>query len=495
MNRPIKKVAIFCLALFAALFVNANYIQFVNASSYSAHPDNRRNLIYAFQNPRGEIIVDGKAVATSTPTTGTLKYQRQYTNGPLYAQATGYFSVNYGSTSIEHYENSILQGTDSRLATQQFLNTIENKGKSGGSVVLTLNAAAQQAAYNGLANAGGGKEIEGAVVALDPKTGAILALVSAPSFDPNTLATHNTKDEAKAANALAADPLQPNLDRALLQTYPPGSTFKIITSAAAMSNGINNQPVDENTVIQSPLNVITFPDTTATLSNDAGETCGNTTLIQAFTQSCNTVYGTVGLDVGGAKLQAEAEKWGFNQTGPSVPMTAASSAFPKNVTFDASVAQSAIGQFNVRMTPLQGALMAATVANGGVMMAPYLVKQELDTKGNVMSTTEPKQLYNPITSDQAGQLRDMMVSVVQNGTGTAAQINGVQVAGKTGTAQRAAGQNALAWFVSFAPANDPKVAVAVLVQDNNPNAGDVYGGTLAAPIAKDVIQAVLGSQK
>jgi len=176
-------------------------------------------------------------------------------------------------------------------------------------------------------------------------------------------------------------------------------------------------------------------------------------------------------------------------------MTAASSAFPKNVTFDASVAQSAIGQFNVRMTPLQGALMAATVANGGVMMAPYLVKQELDTKGNVMSTTEPKQLYNPITSDQAGQLRDMMVSVVQNGTGTAAQINGVQVAGKTGTAQRGAGQNALAWFVSFAPANDPKVAVAVLVQDNQPNAGDVYGGTLAAPIAKDVIQAVLGSQK
>lgn len=492
MNRPIKRVAVFCLVLFAVLFLTANYIQFVNAASYSAHPDNRRNLIYAYQNPRGQIIVDGKAIATSTPTSGSLKYQRQYTNGPLYAQATGYFSVNYGSTSIEHYENPLLQGTDPRLATQQFLNQIEDKPKSGGSVVLTLNAAAQQAAYNGLANVGGGKEVEGAVVALDPKTGAILALVSAPSFDPNNLATHDTSTEAKAANALQSDPLQPSLDRALAQTYPPGSTFKIITSAAAMTNGVSGQPVNENTVIQSPTDTLQLPGSTSTISNDSGETCGDTTLINAFTLSCNTVYGQLGLDLGGSKLQDEAQKWGFNQTGPTVPMTAASPVFPDNIS-QAQAAQSAIGQFNVRMTPLQGAMMAAGVANGGVIMAPYLVKQELDTKGGVMSTTSPSQLYNPITSDQANQLKDMMISVVQNGTGTAAQISGVQVAGKTGTAQRGTGQNALAWFLSFAPADNPKVAVAVLVQDNDPNAGDVYGGTLAAPIAKDVIQAVLGS--
>ncbi len=492
MNRPIKKVGVFCLVLLAVLFLAGNYIQFANAGSYSAHPDNRRNLIYAFQNPRGQIIVDGKPIATSVPTTGTLKYQRQYTNGPLYAQATGYFSVNFGSSSIERFENPLLQGTDSRLATQQFLNTIEDKGKSGGSVVLTLNAAAQQAAANGLANVDPGHEVEGAVVALDPKTGAILALVSAPSFDPNKLATHNTTDEAKAANALAADPLQPNLDRALSQTYPPGSTFKIITSSAAMQNGINGQPVDPNTTIQSPTNTLQLPGSTSTLSNDNGETCGNTTLINAFTLSCNTVYGQIGLDLGGSKLQDEAQKWGFNQTGPTVPMSSATPVFPSNID-PAQTAQSAIGQFNVRMTPLQGAMMAATVANGGVTMAPYLVKQELDTKGGVLSTTDPHQLRNPITSDQANQLKQMMISVVQNGTGTAAQISGVQVAGKTGTAQRGTGQNALAWFLSFAPADNPKVAVAVLVQDNNPNAGDVYGGTLAAPIAKAVIQAVLGS--
>lgn len=492
MNRPIKKVGVFCLALLAILFLTGNYIQFVNAASYTAHPDNRRNLIYAYQNPRGQILVGNTPVATSVPTTGTLKYLRKYANGPLYAQATGYFSVNYGSTSIEKNENALLQGTDSRLATQQFLNTIEDKPKSGGSVVLTLDAAAQQAAYNGLANVGGGKEIEGAVVALDPKTGAILALVSAPSFDPNALASHTSTDESRAANALTADPLQPMLDRALAETYPPGSTFKIITSATAMQNGINGQPVNENTVIQSPTNVLPLPGSTSTISNDSGETCGNTSLINAFTLSCNTVYGQIGLDVGGAQLQTEAQKWGFNTNGPSVPMNAAMPVFPNNVS-QPQAAQSAIGQFNVRMTPLQGAMMAAGVANGGVIMAPYLVKQELDTKGGVLSAASPHQLYNPITSDQANQLKDMMISVVQNGTGTAAQISGVQVAGKTGTAQRGAGQNALAWFLSFAPADNPKVAVAVLVQDNNPNAGDVYGGTLAAPIAKDVIQAVLGS--
>ena len=195
MNRPIKKVAVFCLALFAALFINANYIQVVSASSYTQHSDNTRNLIYAYKYPRGSIIVDGKPIATSTATTGTLKYQRQYADGPLYAQATGYFSINYGSTSIEKYENDLLQGTDSRLSAQQFLNQIQDKPRSGGSVVLTLNSAAQQAAYNGLAKVGNGKEVEGAVVALDPKTGAILALVSAPSYDPNALATHSTADE------------------------------------------------------------------------------------------------------------------------------------------------------------------------------------------------------------------------------------------------------------------------------------------------------------
>jgi penicillin-binding protein A len=494
-NRPIKKVAIFCLALFAALFVNANYIQVVKASSYAGHSDNQRNLIYAYQIQRGSIIVGNQPVAYSVPGTGKLKYVRKYADGPLYAQATGYFSIDFGSTSVENYENNLLSGKDSRLSAQQLLASLDGKPKAAGSVVLTLNAAAQTAAYNGLQNLSksAGTQIQGAVVALDPSTGAILALASAPSFDPNTLATHDQTDESKAANALEADPLQPNLDRAISQTYPPGSTFKIITSATAMTYGMNGTAVNPNTVIPSPTQTLTLPGSTSTISNDSGETCGDTTLIAAFTQSCNTVYGQLGLDVGGANLQAEAQKWGFNATGPQIPMPTATSVFPGSLS-PPQVAQSAIGQYNVRMTPLQGAMMAAAVADNGVIMQPYLVKQELDTKGNVLSTTSPQQMYNPITSAQAGELKQMMISVVDNGTGTAAQIPGVQVAGKTGTAQRGIGQNALAWFVSFAPATDPKIAVAVLVQDDNPDAGDVYGGSLAAPIAKDVIQAVLGSQ-
>jgi peptidoglycan glycosyltransferase len=265
-NRPIKKIAIFCLALFAALFVNANYIQVFNASSYLAHPDNARNLIYAFQYPRGSIIVDGKAIAYSKPTTGTLKYQRVYTDGPLYAQATGYFSMDYGSTAIEKYENSILQGTDPRLAAQQVINQFEDKGKPGGSVTLTLNAAAQQAAYTGLEQVDGGTDVEGAVVALNPSTGAILALASTPTYDPNALTTHNTTAEAAAANALADNASQPNLDRALDQTYPPGSTFKIITSAAAMTYGLNGASVNPETVIPSPTQTLALPGTTATRS-------------------------------------------------------------------------------------------------------------------------------------------------------------------------------------------------------------------------------------
>jgi penicillin-binding protein A len=492
-NRPIKRVAIFCLALYAALFVNANYIQVINASSYAAHGDNQRNLIYEFANPRGDILVsNGTAnvpIATSVATGQLYNYQRAYASGALYAQATGYFSIDYGSSGVENYENGLLSGSAPSLTVQRFMNQLDGKPAGSGSIVLTLDPAAQQAAYNGLASVDGGKGV-GAVVALDPKTGAILALASAPSYDPNTLSTHNRSDEATAAEALNADPSQPKLDRALNETYPPGSTFKIITSAAAMTYGVNGSAVSETTLVNSPTQVLALPGSTATLSNDSGEVCGNTTLKDAFTKSCNTVFGQLGLDLGGGNLQAEAQKWGFNQASPSVPMPTAKSVFPTGLT-QAQAAQSAIGQYNVQMTPLEGAMMAAGVADGGVIMQPYLVKEQLDTKGDVLNATQPSQLYNPITADQAGQIKDMMISVVQSGTGTSAQISGVQVAGKTGTAQRGVGQNALAWFVAFAPADNPQVAVAVLVQDDNPAAGDTYGGTLAAPIAKSVIEAVL----
>lgn len=494
MNRPIKKVAIFCFALFAALFLDGNWIQVVKASSYSAHADNYRNTIYNYQVDRGSIFVGSTAVASSTATKSSqMKYQRVYPSGPEYAPVTGYFSSNYGTANLEQFENTLLNGKDTRLATQNFLRKAEGKDTAGGSVVTTIDPAAQDAAYNDLktrlTNVG-----QGAVAAIDPKTGAILALVSMPSYDPNQLASPSASVQNSYATGLANNPLQPRLDQALNQTYPPGSTFKIITSATALTNGVNGQTITPTSSITgAPLDTLNLPQSTATIQNSGGETCDSAVLQVAFAQSCNTVYGYLGMQVGSSNLATMAEGFGFNKPGPSVPMPTATSTFPTTVS-QAQLAQSAIGQYDVTMTPLEGAMMAAAVADGGVIEAPYLIAKELDTKGNVISTATPTQMYDPISSSVADELSTMMQGVVtaDNGTATSLRDIGVSVAAKTGTAQRGAGQNSVAWMVAYAPVNDPKVAVAVMVADNGVTSDEAFGNTLAGPIAADVIKAVVG---
>ena len=495
MNRPIKKVAIFCFALFAVLFLDGNWIQVVKASSYSAHTDNYRNTIYNYQVDRGGIYVGSTAVASSTPTKDSqMKYQRVYSAGPEYAPVTGYFSSNYGSSNLEELENTLLDGKDTRLATQNFLRKAEGKGQAGGSIVTTINAAAQNAAYSGLVgaidNAGGVGT--GAVAAINPKTGAILALASVPTYDPNQLASSSGKVQNSYATQLANNPLQPELDQALNETYPPGSTFKIVTSSAALTDGINGQSVTPTSAITgAPLTTLTLPQSTSTISNSGGETCASNELEVAFAQSCNTVYGYVGMQVGESQMQAMAEAYGFNKTGPTVPMQASTPVFPTGLS-QAQLAQSSIGQFNVTMTPLEGAMLASAVADGGVIEAPYLIAKELDTNGNVISSASPTQMYDPISGTVAGELGTMMQDVVSSGTATSLQNLGVSVAAKTGTAQRGAGQNSVAWMVAYAPANDPTIAVAVMVADNGVQNNDTFGNSLAGPIAANVIKAELG---
>ena len=495
MNRPIKKVAIFCFALFAALFLDGNWIQVVKASSYSAHADNYRNTIYNYQVDRGSIFVGSTAVAASKVTTDKqMKYQRVYSSGLEYAPITGYFSSNFGTSNLEQLENTLLNGKDTRLATQNFLRKAEGKDQAGGSIVTTINAAAQTAAYNDLLseinNAGGVGT--GAVAAINPKTGAILALASVPSYDPNKLASSSSSVQNAYATQLNNNSLQPKLDQALNETYPPGSTFKIVTSAAALTNGINGQTITPtSTIANAPLTTLTLPQSTSTISNSGGETCASNELEVAFAQSCNTVYGYVGMQVGESQLQSMAEAFGFNKTGPSVPMQSSTSNFPTTLS-QAQLAQSAIGQYNVTMTPLEGAMLAAAVANGGVIEAPYLIAKELDTNGNVITSATPTQLYSPISSTVAGELGTMMQDVVSSGTATSLQNIGVSVAAKTGTAQRGAGQNAVAWMVAYAPANNPTVAVAVMVADNGVQNNDTFGNSLAGPVAADVIKAALG---
>jgi peptidoglycan glycosyltransferase len=348
-------------------------------------------------------------------------------------------------------------------------------------VALTLDPKAQKAAYDGLAGR------KGAVVAIDPGTGAILALVSSPSYDPNLLASHSPADVRRSYKRLDSAKARPMLNRALRQTYPPGSTFKVVTTAAALESGRYTPDSEVNNDAELDL-----PQTDAMLPNYDGAPCspsGRATLTDALKKSCNAAFGQVGLDLGDDALRDQAEKFGFNQSF-EVPMRSVASRFPEDPN-EPQTAQSAIGQFDVRATPLEMAMVVAAVANRGVLMAPYLVQEVQAPDLSVIDSARPREIGTAVSPQTAASMAQMMTAVVDDGTGTNAQINGVKVAGKTGTAQQGAGRKPHAWFVSFAPSDtEAKVAVAVVLEDGG-GAAEVSGNQLAAPIAQAVMRAVL----
>ncbi len=481
MNRPIRRLSIACLVLMLSLLIADNLIQLVEARSLRNKPQNSRQRQMELARPRGPIVVDGKSVAESVPVNDVYKYQRKYPGGGLYAPVTGYFSI-VSATQVEQSENGVLSGTDSRLFVRRLSDYFTGRQPKGGAVVLTLDAATQAAAAFAL----GGRK--GAVVALDPKTGAILALVTSPTFDPNLLAVHDGTTLNNNDRRLSTDPNKPLLDRGTELTYPPGSTFKLITAAAALSSG----KYTPDTQIPAP-NQLKLPQSTAVLHNFDGETCAagqQESLLQALTTSCNTAFAQLGLTLGAKALRDQAARFGFNSTIPGFPLRQAASIFPDQVDLP-ETALSAIGQFNVRSTPLQMAMVTAAIANSGKEMKPYVVKQTLAPDLSPLVTTSPQQLAQPIDGNVAAELTAMMENVVNNGTGTNAQIPGVRVAGKTGTAQNAVGQPPHSWFVGFAPVDDPRVAVCVFVENSggDPNG---QGGVTAAPIARIVMQTALG---
>lgn len=493
MGARIRRVVAAVVVLFIALIGNATYIQFVKADDYANNPANPRVLLTRYDHPRGQILAGSLAVATSKKTTDRLKFLRSYPNPLVYAPVTGYYGVN-NSYGIEHLENKVLSGTDDRLAINRFTDEVTGHNPKPGNLVLTVNPKAQQAAWDSM------KKQTGAVVALDPRTGAVLAMVSTPSYDPNALSSHDPTASLATYNKLAAEPTNPLLDRAISQTYPPGSTFKTVISAAALASG-KYQP---DTRVPSP-DALTLPGTTHQLHNFDGETCGNgqtDTLIDAFAISCNTAYGDLGMTLGSGAVQSQAEKFGITGNGMSIPLTVAGSCLgaPKKdgscdntIPEGAPLAESSIGQQNVRITPLQAAMIASAVADGGTLMQPYLVKAVQAGDGSVVDTTNPKVFSKPMTADVAAKLNTMMQAVVNapNGTGRPAQIPGVTVAGKTGTADNAPGKAPHAWFVGFAPAKNPTVAVAVLIEHGGVQGNETTGGKASAPIAKAVMQAVL----
>ena len=482
MNAPLRRVAIASLVMFGALLLNANWLQLGHAHALNNKAGNTRVLLRELSHHRGLIVAGNITVARSVPVDDRFKYLRQYPAGPEYAAITGYFSLLNGVSGIERAQNSILSGDDDRLFVRRLSVLLTGRTPRGGTVVLTVNPKAQDAAWKGL-----GDKV-GAVVALDPRTGAILALASTPSYDPNVFASHDTQAVAKASSKLSDDSHQPLLDRAISQTYPPGSTFKVVTSAAALGTG----KYTPTTVIPAPQQ-LKLPLTTKKLSNFGNETCSandHMTLQDALRISCNTAFGALGLKLGADTLAREASQFGFG-TAPRIPLQSAASVFPNNLNLP-QTAQTAIGQFDVRVTPLQMAMVAAGVANHGVVMKPYLVKEVQGPDLSVLDQAQPQVFSRPMEAPAAEELTTMMVRVVQSGTGTAAQIPGVTVAGKTGTAQHGTGQAPHAWFIAFAPAQNPVVAVAVLVEDGGNLSHEATGGKVAAPIARGVIEAVLG---
>jgi peptidoglycan glycosyltransferase len=484
MNGPLRRVSTVIALLFAALFVSTTLIQVIFAPSINARPDNRRTLLDNYSRQRGTILVGGQPVAVSQPTPNEeIKYLRTYPQAGLYSHVTGYFSYTYGAGGgLESSANDLLSGASGELFYTRVTDLLTGRSPVGATVQLTINPKAQQAADQALGNQ------RGAVVALNPKTGEILALVSHPEYDPNLLSAHDQNAVVKAWQSLSADPTQPLADRALAgNLYPQGSVFKIVTAAAALETG----KVTEQSQIPAPA-VLTLPQTSVGLPNYDKQPCGpndQTTLRHALEISCNTAMGYLGMQVGAQALADQAAKFGYGTT-LRVPTRVEPSRFPTDLN-QAQTAQSAIGQFDVRVTPMEVALTSAAIANGGVLMRPYLVQQVLSADLQTIDRATPERLGVAVSPATASTLTSMLTSVVDNGTGQPARIDGVQVAGKTGTAEQGNGKPPHAWFTSFAPANDPKVAVAVVVEDGGNAGNEAAGGRLAGPIAKAVMEAVL----
>ena len=484
MRRPLRRVSLAVLLLLGLLLVNLNYLQALRAEELNNRPGNARVLLREYGRQRGPILVDRTPVALSRATDDTLKYLRTYPGGPLYAHSTGYYSLVYGAEAVEKAENEVLSGRDERFVVRQAVDLLTggDETQQSGSVALTLNPRAQRAAAEGLGNR------RGAVVALDPATGAILAMVSSPSYDPDALASHDADVVRRNWERLNDDPAQPLLNRAIRKTYPPGSTFKVITSAAALSTGryAPDTKIPGPARIRLPLTRIDLPN----FDNAPCETSGSstTTLENALKRSCNTGFASVGLQIGDDAMREQAEKFGFGRE-VSLPVPAAVSVFPEEVNRP-QTALSAIGQYDVRATPLQMAMMTAGIANRGVVMTPYLVDEVLGPDLSVMDKTRPRELSRAVSPQVSAQVTQMMATVVREGTGRNGQIPGMTVAGKTGTAQQGEGKPPHAWYVSFAPAETARVAVAVVIEDGG-GEREVSGNRLAAPIAREVMRAVL----
>lgn len=471
MNRPIRRVAIAAMAMSTALMLNLSAGYLLRTDELNNRSENRRASDARFAQDRGPIMVGNAPVAKSEPVKDRFKFQRSYPSGELYAPVTGFYSYEFGSSALENSYSEQLIGVDDSQFLDRLINLVTGATPKGASVETTLVAKAQRAAWKGLAGR------KGAVVALDTKTGAIRALVTSPSFDPNRLATHDLADARVAWKELNADKTRPMSNRATREIYPPGSTFKVVTAAAALASGMTPDSKLDATPFRLPGSSVVIR------GNCGGE---EITLTRALEVSCNPAFARLGVELGADALREQSERFGFGDRFLMGEIGSAASQFPSEPD-DAQTGMSAIGAFEVAATPLQMALVAAAAANDGVVMEPYLVERVVSADLATISQTSPRQHSTALSGVDAADLREMMISVVENGTGRRAQVDGITVGGKTGTASDA-DRLPYAWFIAFAEELD--LAVCVFIEDAEIPATDIAGGTLAAPIAKSVIEAM-----
>lgn len=483
MTKELRRLSIVMLAMFIALFASTSIIQVVQADSLTNTSGNTRALYDSYEIQRGSIIASGTAIASSVPSDDVYSWQRQYVDADMWAPVTGYMNAVLDSkTRIEAAENSVLSGSDTKDFFSRIERAITGQAPRGSNVELSLDADVQKAAWDALGDQ------QGAVVAIEPSTGRILAMVSTPSYDTNVLASHDTDAVNAAYDQLVADPSKPLDNRAIEGNLnPPGSTFKLVVASAALASGRYTPDSTFPNVA-----AYTLPQSTNVVSNAGGGTCGGgdtVTIATALRLSCNIPFAELAVDLGDDAIRAEAEKYGFNSQF-SLPLQSTASTYPASPNAP-QTALSGFGQGDVRATPLQMAMVSAGIANDGVVMNPRMVDRVIKPDLSVASEGTNSEYGRALESDIAAQMVTMMTANVQDGAASNARIDGVQVAGKTGTAENDSRPYTL-WFTGFAPADDPQVAVAVVVENGGGQGQNGSGNEIAAPIAKKVMEAVLG---
>jgi peptidoglycan glycosyltransferase len=477
LNKQIRLVGLVSALLVFALLANLTYLNIAREEVLEAHPRNTRAREAEYDIHRGQILAGHMVIAESiildpTGPNESFRYQRVYADGPMYAPITGFYSYDHATTRVENSYNSYLVGTSASQWVQRMVDTLSGRSPEGATVITTIEPRIQQAAWDAL------QGYSGAVVVMDPHTGAILALASTPSYDPNLLASYDVGAANQSYQELISDSAGPMRDRATREIYPPGSTFKMVVAAAALENGYT-----PDTMIDTPARV-QYPGTNYWLANSSN--CGDTevTLARALQLSCNTAFANLGRSLGAPALRTQAERFGFGQS--HLPeLGGVASQFPA-VLDEPDLMKSSIGQFDVRATPLQMAMIASSFINGGRMAEPYLV-QEVRAPDLSVLYTHSVETTTVVSVSTAQAMREMMIEVVNNGTAKGARIPGVNVGGKTGTAESDPDSPSYAWFVCFA--EDPDVVVAVFLERSETTSANLWGGGDAAPLAQKVIKA------